>query len=49
MSIDIPDDIPLVMANRQQIQQVFMNILGNSRHALLAKANGFERQEANRD
>jgi PAS domain S-box-containing protein len=40
-SVDIPDDIPPVMANRQQIQQVFMNILANSRHALLGKPNGF--------
>jgi signal transduction histidine kinase len=39
VSVDIPDDLPPIMACRQQIQQVLMNILANSRHALLGRSN----------
>ncbi|MFH0730784.1 MAG: ATP-binding protein [Pseudomonadota bacterium] len=39
VSVDIPDDIPTIMVCRQQIQQVFMNILANSRHALMGRSN----------
>ncbi|MFH0730380.1 MAG: PAS domain S-box protein [Pseudomonadota bacterium] len=39
VSVDIPDDLPPILACRQQIQQVFMNILANSRHALLGRSN----------
>ncbi len=40
IEVDIPDNIPLIDGNPQQIQQVFINILANSRHALAAKPNG---------
>lgn len=31
---NLPDDLPLVYCNAQQIQQVLLNILSNSRYAL---------------
>jgi signal transduction histidine kinase len=45
VSVNIPDDIPQVMADRQQIQQVFMNILANSRHALRGKPDSIHRKK----
>ena len=32
--VAVPDDLPQVMVNAQQIQQVLMNLLANARHAL---------------
>jgi PAS domain S-box-containing protein len=45
VDLDIPDELPPVMGNRQQMQQVFMNILGNSRHALLRKPEDLKRNK----
>lgn len=45
VTIDISDDIPDILANRQQLQQVFMNILSNSRHALLEKPDSLNRKK----
>ena len=45
VTIDIPDDIPDFLANRQQIQQVFMNILSNSRHALQGNPDSLNRKK----
>jgi signal transduction histidine kinase len=38
--IDIPDDLPVITAHPQQIQQVFLNIMSNSRYALNQKYPG---------
>ena len=40
LKIDIPDDLPEVDANFQQIQQVFINIINNARYALNEKYAG---------
>jgi PAS domain S-box-containing protein len=40
LKIDIPDDLPEVDANFQQIQQVFINIINNARYALNEKYPG---------
>jgi PAS domain S-box-containing protein len=34
IKLDIPEQLPMVMANRQQLQQVFINLLNNARYAL---------------
>ena len=34
LSLDLPDSLPAVLANGQQIQQIFLNIINNARHAL---------------
>ncbi|MBC8441478.1 MAG: PAS domain S-box protein [Deltaproteobacteria bacterium] len=38
---DIPNRLPLIRANAQQIQQVFLNIINNSQFALNKKYPGF--------
>jgi PAS domain S-box-containing protein len=38
--IDIPDGLPEIVANPQQIQQVFLNIISNARYALNQKYPG---------
>lgn len=40
LKIDIPKDLPGVFADRQLIQQVFLNIINNSRYALDQKYSG---------
>jgi two-component system, NtrC family, sensor kinase len=40
LKIDIPEDLPEVDANFQQIQQCFINIINNSRYALNEKYSG---------
>lgn len=35
--VDIPDELPGIVANPQQILQVFLNIIGNARYALNRK------------
>ncbi len=37
LTVDIPLDFPAVIARNQEIQQVFLNLLSNSRHALNQK------------
>jgi two-component system NtrC family sensor kinase len=38
--IDIPDSLPEIVANPQQIQQVFLNVISNARYALNQKYPG---------
>ena len=40
LKIDLPDDLPEVDANFQQIQQGFINIISNARYALNEKYPG---------
>ena len=40
LTVDIPDSLPEIMANPQQIQQVFLNIISNARYALNQKYPG---------
>ncbi len=40
LTIDIPEDLPEVLANPQQIEQVFLNIISNARYALNQKYPG---------
>lgn len=37
LRIDVPSDLPLVEGSHQQLQQVFLNVLSNARHALNLK------------
>ena len=37
LTVDLPPDLPEIRAHSQQIQQVFLNIIGNARHALKEK------------
>lgn len=37
LEVDVPQELPEIMANYQQIQQVFLNILWNARYALNEK------------
>ncbi|HIJ89638.1 MAG: PAS domain-containing protein [Desulfobulbaceae bacterium] len=40
ISVEIPTDLPEVKVNHQQLQQVFLNLLSNSRHALNHRYSG---------
>ncbi len=40
LNINIPHDLPPIVAQPQQIEQVFLNILSNARYALNEKYNG---------
>lgn len=40
LKVDIPDGLPEIIANPQQILQVFLNIISNSRYALNEKYEG---------
>jgi signal transduction histidine kinase len=40
LKMDIPGDLPQILANPQQIQQVFLNIISNARYALNQKYSG---------
>ncbi len=40
LEVDVPTDLPEIMAQGQQIQQVFLNILSNARYALNQKFPG---------
>jgi signal transduction histidine kinase len=40
LSVDLPSDLPQVIANLQQIEQVFLNIISNARYALNEKYPG---------
>jgi PAS domain S-box-containing protein len=40
LKADIPGELPKVQANRQQMEQVFLNIINNARHALDQKYPG---------
>ena len=37
LQVDVPEDLPLVMADPNQLQQVFLNLLSNARQATEAK------------
>ena len=40
ITMELPDDMPLVRANPQQLQQVFLNLLSNARPALNQRFKG---------
>jgi PAS domain S-box-containing protein len=40
VTVDIPDDLPEIIAHPQQIEQVFLNIINNARYALNRKYQG---------
>jgi two-component system, NtrC family, sensor kinase len=40
LKIDLPDDLPEISANYQQIQQCFINVINNARYALNEKYPG---------
>ncbi|MBI4690570.1 MAG: PAS domain-containing protein [Nitrospirae bacterium] len=40
LKVNVPDNLPEIFANAQQIQQVFLNIMNNSRYALNEKYPG---------
>ncbi len=40
LKTDLPSDLPLIIANPQQIQQVFLNIINNAHYALNQKFPG---------
>jgi PAS domain S-box-containing protein len=40
LKVDVPDDLPNIVGNFQQLQQVFLNILNNARYALNEKYPG---------
>lgn len=43
--LDIPHDLPTVMVNSQNMQQVFMNLFSNARYALNQKYPGFHQDK----
>jgi signal transduction histidine kinase len=45
LKIDLPDDLPEVDANFQQIQQCFINIINNARYALNEKYPGRDKNK----
>lgn len=45
LDMQLPDNLPLVFCNSQQIQQVFLNILSNARYALNEKFPGPDPQK----
>ncbi|MGV1099296.1 c-type heme family protein [Thiovibrio sp. JS02] len=42
LSVDIPEDLPLLKGNPQQLHQVFLNLLSNSRYALNQRFPGHD-------
>ncbi|NTV15130.1 MAG: DUF3365 domain-containing protein [Desulfobulbaceae bacterium] len=44
-AIEVPDDLPSLRGNPQQLQQVFLNILSNARYALNQKFPGLDPQK----
>jgi signal transduction histidine kinase len=40
LKVDIPEDLPDIIASPNQIEQVFLNIISNARHALNDKYSG---------
>ncbi len=45
VSMDVAGDLPLIYANPQQIQQVFLNMLNNARYALNQKYAGTDEEK----
>jgi two-component system, NtrC family, sensor kinase len=45
LKVDVPLELPRVRANPQQIEQVFLNVINNARHALNAK---YPQRDANK-
>lgn len=41
VKLDIPEDLPLIYVDVQQIQQVFLNLISNARYALNQKFSGY--------
>ncbi len=45
LRVEVPGDLPRVLAHPQQIQQVFLNIINNSRYALNQKYQGMHKDK----
>lgn len=45
LTVDIPEDLPWVKVNAQQLQQVFLNLLSNARYALNQRFNGKDKDK----
>jgi signal transduction histidine kinase len=45
LKVDMPVDLPRITAHFQQIQQVFLNVLNNARHALNQKYPGHDKNK----
>lgn len=45
LQVDLPNDLPLIHANLQQIQQCFINIINNARYALNEKYPGSHKEK----
>jgi PAS domain S-box-containing protein len=45
IKLDVPDNLPPIWANSQQIEQVLLNLLDNARHALNQKFPGFHKDK----
>ncbi len=45
LRIEVPEDLPLVECNSQQIQQVFMNLVTNARDALNARYKNYDKNK----
>lgn len=45
LNVDIPPDLPEILAHPQQIQQVFLNIINNSRYALNQRYRGVHKDK----
>ena len=48
LSTAMPADLPEIVANPQQIQQVFMNLISNARYALNQKYPGAHEARSSR-
>jgi signal transduction histidine kinase len=45
LNVDIPENIPAILGHLQQIEQVFLNIISNARHALNQKYPGADKNK----
>lgn len=45
LRVEVPRDLPRVLAHPQQIQQVFLNVMNNSRYALNQKYQGMHKDK----
>jgi signal transduction histidine kinase len=45
LSVDIPPDLPGIVAHSQQIEQVFLNLISNARYALSQKYPGADKDK----
>jgi PAS domain S-box-containing protein len=45
LSLEIPEELPLVNVRSEEIQQVFLNIVSNARYALNQRFTGYQREK----